>query len=127
MNILEALESGKIRYDRGERFDAQSKFGQITGPWIQSLAGLEEHVLRPNREKYVGAEFARFDEELPANVPLNNYEHTWASVVLVGESYEVVGVVVIWSSDEREAAHRVSQPQPLSFDEFNVRRHGEVE
>ena len=124
MNVIEALEAGKIRYSRGVKFSATLKPGYYVHP--ENLAELSEFV-SADAAKYVGSVFVKFTDDLPAEVPLNSPEHCWAEAVFIGPNYEYTGAIVTWSTDEKEAAHRATwQSQNLSFDEFNVRRHGNV-
>jgi hypothetical protein len=123
MTILDALQNKQIRYSDGHYFDATTQPGSFhrIDTW-EELPGLLNTV----RESYVGSAFVRFDEEMPADVPTNRPAHTWASALFVGPNYEeYAGAIVIWSTDENEAAHRASQPARIvSLDQFNVRRAG---
>lgn len=119
MTILDALKNGKIRYSQGKYFDATTRPGAYIG--AENQAELRQ-IVADNAAKYVGSVFVRFDEQLPAQVPVNNPAHCWAEPTTIGGKY--VGATITWSSDEKEAEYRASKPRPLSFDEFNVRRHG---
>src|SRR5262245_50256924 len=123
MKILNALQAKKIRYGAGKHFDFHTKPGEFLH--IDSYDELPE-LLRSNAEGYAGAVFVRFDEELPASVPTDSPEHTWAWALLVGKNYEEFpGAVVIWSSDAIEKSWKASRPgRMISHDEFNIRRSG---
>jgi len=119
MTILEALKAGKIRYSEGRYFDATTRPGAYIGAENESEL---KQIVADNAEKYVGSVFVRFDESLPARVPINNPAHCWAEPTMVGGKY--LGATITWSNDEKESAHRASKRRTESFDEFNVRRHG---
>jgi hypothetical protein len=119
MTIIEALKTGKIRYSEGKYFDATTRPGAYIG--AENEAELKQ-IVADNAAKYVGSVFVRFDESLPAGVPTNTPAHCWAEPTMIGGQY--VGATITWSTDEKESAHRASKPRTESFDEFNVRRHG---
>lgn len=100
MTILEALQAGHIRFSDGEIFTADKLAGRF---WqIRSQAGLAK-ILAGEADKYVGAEFVRFDQQLPDSIPLAP-EHCWAmqGVDCQTEDWKPIGAIVVWSTADRE-------------------------
>lgn len=121
MTILEALNNKQIRFGGGREFSE----AQHPGEWLY-IDGWNElpQLLADNAAGYAGSAFVRFDEELPAAVPVNNPAHTWAWALFVGDRKAIQGAVVIWSTEAIEKDWRAAQVPPVSFEEFNVRRAG---
>lgn len=123
MTILEALQNKQIRYARGVEFSDTDKPGYCVH-WSDLQPETIMTAEEAHAADYVGAKFVRFDEQLPADIPVNNPAHCWAYSVQVGDKYVPSGALVVWSTDEKENAWRAAQPQPQSFADFNAARHG---
>jgi hypothetical protein len=122
MTILDALKNKQIRYGAGKYFDEATRPGECL--WIEDMSELDD-FLKERAESHDGSVFVKFNEQLPAEVPTNSPEHTWAMALQVGADHKQVGAVVIWSSDGTEKTWRAGRNREMSFNEFNVRRHGQ--
>lgn len=120
MTILEALAQQSIRYARGVHFTADSlRPGYFLH--IATLAELDALLAR-EAEGYEGSAFVPFDAELPARIPQDQPDHTWATLLRLGTPMVSIGAVVVWSSAAREVAWRAQRPTPLSPDDFHLHR-----
>lgn len=116
MTALELIAAGEIRESRGD------KIVRGDGRSLVFCESLSE-MLAAEKAKYAGAIFVGWDEDVPDEVPLGTL--TWASK-LYSETAGEFGLMVTWSTPEREVRHRAENAplvREISFDEFNVRRH----
>ena len=100
MDVLTATKNGLIRFARGRTFDASEPAGyRLNTQWLS----LDE-AIRQAGAKYAGSVFVAFGADLPAEVPLDCPEHTWAEQVVSDD--RPIGALVTWSTEEIEQAHR---------------------
>lgn len=100
--ILEAIAAGQIRTERGVAFDAAKPAGYYARADESTIVRL----VAESAATYAGAVFVRFDEQIPALIPLGD-GHAWA-VQVIDEHDTPIGAIVTWTTEGIEGSRRSS-------------------